>query len=168
MSFRRRSAIGVVTVVLSLLAVFPARPANAEDWPHWRGPHLDGISRETVWKSQAMQNHFASAVLHEGYLYGFSTDRLRCVDFNTGEIKWEETGLGWGSLVLADGRLFILGDHGQLVLAKATPAKYTEVSRCQVFDKETLTWTVPVLSGGRLFVRSENALLAFDLRGKAQ
>jgi hypothetical protein len=30
---------------------------------------------------------------------------------------------------------------------------YTEVSRCQVFDKDTLTWTVPVLSGGRLFVR---------------
>jgi outer membrane protein assembly factor BamB len=123
---------------------------------------------ETVWKKKTMQNHFSTSVLYRGHLYGFSVDRLRCVDFKTGDVKWDHPGLGKGSLVLADGHLFILGDQGQLVLAKATPDKYTPVSRSQVFDEDTLTWTVPVVSGGKLFVRSENTLLALDVKGNGK
>ncbi len=67
---------------------------------------------------------------------------------------------------MADGQLIILGEYGQLVLAGATPAKYTPVSRCQIFEEGTLAWTVPVVSGGRLFVRSEKELLALDLNEK--
>jgi len=123
---------------------------------------------ETVWKENTMQNHISTSVLYEGHLYGFSEQRLRCVDFETGKMKWDKTGLGKGSLVVADGHLIVLGDHGDVVLAKATPDKYTEVNRCQVFDKEKLTWTVPVLSDGRLFVRHENGMVALDLSGKAK
>jgi hypothetical protein len=129
----------------------------------------NGAEPETLWKGRAMQNHFSSSVLYEGHLYGFSEDRLRCVEFETGKVKWDQTGLGKGSLlVVADGRLIALGDHGQLVFARATPEGYSEISRCQVFDKDRLTWTVPVLSGGRLFVRHENALVALDLSGKGK
>jgi outer membrane protein assembly factor BamB len=119
---------------------------------------------DTLWKSLAMQNHISTSLLYDGHLYGFSEQRLRCVDFQTGKIQWDKSGLGRGTLVIADGHLIILGDHGDLVLAKLTPVAYTEISRCQVFDKQTLTWTVPVVSGGRLFVRSQNALSALDLR----
>ena len=121
---------------------------------------------ETVWKSKAMQNHFATSVLYNGYLYGFSEDRLRCVHFQTGAIKWDKVALGRGSLVVADGHLIILSEHGELVLARATPTAFAQVSRCRAFDEETLTWTVPVVSGGRLFLRSENLLLAFNLKAK--
>jgi outer membrane protein assembly factor BamB len=120
---------------------------------------------ETLWKSLAMQNHISTSILYEGHLYGFSEQRLRCVNFQTGKVEWDKSGLGRGTLVIADGRLIILGDHGELILAEINPAAYAEVSRCQVFDKQTLTWTVPVVSGGRLFLRSQNALLALDLRG---
>ena len=120
---------------------------------------------ETLWKSPAMQNHFSSSVLYQGNLYGFSERRLRCVDFQTGKIRWDKVGLGRGSLVVADGHLILLGDDGQLVLARANPDEYSEVCRCQVFDKGTLTWIVPVLSDGRLFVRSESQLVALELRG---
>jgi outer membrane protein assembly factor BamB len=119
---------------------------------------------ETIWKKRSMQSHFSTSVLYKGHLYGFSADRLRCVDFQTGDINWDEAGLGKGSLILADGNLIILGEYGQLVLAKATPARYMQVGRCRVF--ETLTWTVPVVSGGRLFIRSENALVALDVADK--
>jgi outer membrane protein assembly factor BamB len=123
----------------------------------------DNREPETIWKSQAMQNHISTSVLYEGYLYGFSEQRLRCVDFRTGAVKWDKIGLGKGTLVVADGRLIVLGDHGQLVLARASPTAYSEISRSQIFDKDTLTWTVPVVSGGHLFLRSQNALAAFDL-----
>ena len=55
-----------------------------------------------------------------------------------------------------------------MILARATPTEYAEISRCQPLDKSTLTWTAPVVSGGRLFVRSENALLALDVRGEGK
>ena len=126
----------------------------------------DNAEPETVWKTRTMENHFSTSVLYKGHLYGFSDQRLRCVEFSTGAVKWDHAGLGKGSLLVADGRLIALGDHGQLVLAEAAPSRYHQISRCQVFDNETLTWTVPVVSGGRLFVRSENALLALDLGGK--
>ena len=118
---------------------------------------------QTVWRSKTMQCHFATPVLYQGHLYGFSEARLRCVEFGTGNIKWDKPGLGEGSLLLADGHLIILGEHGELVLAKATPTRYEEVSRCQIFDKDALTWTVPALADGRLFVRTEYALVALDV-----
>jgi outer membrane protein assembly factor BamB len=128
----------------------------------------DKVEPETVWKSLAMQNHFSTSVLYEGHLYGVSEGQLRCVEFQTGTVKWSKGGLGRGSVALADGHLIALGEYGEMVLARATPAEYAEVSRCQLFDKGTLTWTAPVVSGGRLFVRSENALLALDLRGESK
>jgi len=129
----------------------------------------DKPTPETVWKALTMQNHFSCSILHEGALYGFSEQRLRCVNFETGKVQWDKVGgLGRGSLVLADGMLILLGEHGQLVLAKATPTEYTEVSRCQILDAKALTWTVPVLSGGRLFVRNENTLLALEVSAGRQ
>jgi outer membrane protein assembly factor BamB len=119
---------------------------------------------ELVWESLSTQNHFSTSVLYDGCLYGFSGTRLRCVDFQTGKLLWDNIGIGMGSVLVADGNLIILGEQGQLVLAKATPTAYAEISRVQVFDEGTLTWTGPVLSGGRLFVRHQNALAAFDLR----
>ncbi len=123
---------------------------------------------ETVWKEKSMQNHIATSVLYQGNLYGFSENRLRCVDFETGKIKWEKTGLGKGTVVVASDQLIVLGDHGELVLAKASPDQYTEVSRFQVFDSSKLTWTVPVLANGRLFVRHENGLVALDVSAKSK
>jgi outer membrane protein assembly factor BamB len=121
---------------------------------------------ETVWNKRTMQNHLSTSVLFEGHLYGVSQGRLCCLDFRTGEVKWDKTGLGRGWVIVADGHLIALGDHGELFFAKATPKEYAEVSRCDVLDKDKLTWSAPVVSGGRLYVRNEDALVALDLTGK--
>jgi outer membrane protein assembly factor BamB len=117
---------------------------------------------ELVWKAKTMQSHYPTPVLYQGHLYGFSNVRLRCVDFATGRARWDVSGLGKGSLLVADGRLVILGGEGDLVLAEATPARYAEVSRCEPLDGDCLT--APALADGRLFVRNEKVLLALDLR----
>ena len=122
----------------------------------------------TIWKTKAMNNHFSSSVLYEGKLYGFSEQRLRCVDFETGEIKWDQPGLGRGSVVIVDGQLIALSEQGDLVLAKAAPDAFTEISRCRLFANDPLTRTAPVVSGGKLFVRHENGLVAFDLKKEAE
>src|SRR5438132_1364474 len=117
---------------------------------------------EVVWKNKAMQNHFSTSVLYEGHLYGFSADRLRCVEFKTGDVKWDKPGLGKGSLLVAGGQLIALGEHGTLVLAQATPKAYAEAARWQALDG--ICWSVPVLANGTLYLRNEKQVLAVDLR----
>ncbi len=116
---------------------------------------------EVVWKSLAMQNHFSTSVLYQGHLYGFSTNRLRCVEFKTGHVKWDKAGLGKGSVLIADGHLIVLGEDGTLVLAEATSKEYVEKARWKAMDGTC--WSVPVLASGKLYLRNEKRLLALDL-----
>jgi outer membrane protein assembly factor BamB len=116
---------------------------------------------EVVWKNKSMQNHFSTSVLHNGFLYGFSADRLRCVEFKTGKIIWDQPGLGKGSLLIADDRLIVLGEQGALVLAEATPKEYVELARCEPLSGTC--WSVPVLANGKLYLRNEKKLMALEL-----
>jgi outer membrane protein assembly factor BamB len=116
----------------------------------------------TIWQNKNMSNHFASCVLWEGHLYGVDENRLRCLDWKTGHVKWTQRGLGKGSLMLADGKLIIMGDRGHLAIAEASPDAYNELSRAKVLSG--LCWTVPVLSGGKIYCRNhEGDLLCLDV-----
>jgi outer membrane protein assembly factor BamB len=122
-----------------------------------------GGGAEVVWKSRTMQNQYATSVLYRGAVYGFSGFRLCCVDFATGKLLWSKSGLGKGSLLLADGHLIVLCERGELLLVEATPKGYVEKARGKPFDKGP--WcSVPVLAGGRLYLRNERLLLALDLK----
>ena len=63
--------------------------------------------------------------------------------------------------VLADGSLIVLGDKGTLLLVDAKPADYVERGRAQVFEGKT--WTMPILSGGRLYLRDEHEMVAMKI-----
>jgi outer membrane protein assembly factor BamB len=126
---------------------------------------MDGRQAEVqeVWRTREMKNKFSSSVLHEGHLYGFDEKTFKCIDAATGETKWKFRGLGHGSLIFADGHLVVLGDEGTLVLVEATAAAYREQGRAQIFDGKT--WTVPTLSGGKLYLRDEKQLVSLDVSG---
>ncbi|MDH3405279.1 MAG: PQQ-like beta-propeller repeat protein [Acidobacteriota bacterium] len=117
-----------------------------------------------VWKSRGMKNHFNSSVLVDGFLYGFDDGTLKCIDPGNGEERWAVRGFSKGSLLYADGLLIILGERGTLALADADPERFTERARFEPF--ESRTWTMPSLADGRLFVRDQNELAAFDLRAR--
>ncbi|MFQ5670261.1 MAG: PQQ-binding-like beta-propeller repeat protein [Acidobacteriota bacterium] len=116
-----------------------------------------------VWRSRVMKNHFNSSILHQGYLYGFDSATLKCISAASGQEKWAQRGFGKGSLLLADGRLIILGERGQLALAEATPEGFRQKARVQILKGKT--WTMPALSRGRLYLRDQAELVALDLAG---
>ena len=99
----------------------------------------DGL--EEVWKSdKVLSCHYGTPIYLDGYLYGFDGRqeegaRLRCVEMKSGDVKWTQEGFGCGSMILADGKLVILTEDGDLVLAKATPDKYEELARATVLDE---------------------------------
>jgi outer membrane protein assembly factor BamB len=121
-------------------------------------PHL-------VYEHNRMRNHFASSVRYGDHICGFDQTDLVCMEIRTGKIAWREKGMrsfGKGCLLIADGHLFILGELGQLTLAEATPKGYSPKASMRV--SENKTWTVPVLSEGRLYIRDESHLVCFNLK----
>jgi len=118
---------------------------------------MDGNNLSVVWQSKDMRNHFNNCVLWEGHLYGFDESQLRCLDWETGDVKWTKRGMGKGSLMIADGKLIIMSDKGQLVIAEASPDSFNELASAKVLSG--LCWTVPVLSGGKIYCRSHPGVL---------
>jgi len=123
---------------------------------------------EPLWQNRtAMQNHWATSIYWQGFLYGMdgrheSGSNLRCIEFKTGTVKWSaDQGLGRASFIMADGHLIALGERGDLALIEVNHEKYIEKARARVLDYPC--WTPPVLSHGLLYVRNENLLTCLDL-----
>lgn len=114
---------------------------------------------EEIYTSKRMRNHFNNSILFDGHLYGFDGNSnlgrvvtLTCMNFETGEVMWKERGLGCGSLMIADGKLLILNEKGELVLAEASAHQFRELARSSFLDGRC--WTVPVLLHGKIYGRN--------------
>jgi outer membrane protein assembly factor BamB len=128
----------------------------------------DNISAEQVYFGSKMPNSIGGAVLVGGYLYGTAGQTLLCVEFTTGELKWEERSAAPGSICHADGRLYLHAENGDLALVEATPEGYRERGRFTPPDQPerpggAKAWTYPVIADGRLFIRDLGTLRCYDV-----
>ena len=121
-----------------------------------------------LWRNQELRNHYNSSVLRDGCLYGFDGNNilgqgLKCVDFATGQLKWNAPKPTWGNLILAGDRLIIFSQSCDLIIAKASPEKYEELAQCHPMGGTS--WTAPVMANGCLYLRNTlGDLVALDLR----
>lgn len=118
---------------------------------------ISGGQPKEVWRNKNMKNHFNACVLIDGHLYGFDDSNLKCIDWKTGAVKWDKNGLGKGSLAAVNGKLVILSERGELVIAEATPSAFTEVSRTQALSFKC--WSSPAIADGRIYVRNDKGTL---------
>ena len=121
---------------------------------------------QEIWFTKDMRNHHSSSVLIGDYLYGFSSAILTAIKFDTGEIAWRDRSVGKGSLVYADGNLYCFSETGVVGLVEASPAGYKEKGRFRIPQDSLPTWTHPVVAGGRLYLRDQDTIYAFDVREK--
>lgn len=121
---------------------------------------------QEIWFSKDMRNHHSSSVLIGDHLYGFSGAILTAVKFDTGEIAWRDRSVGKGSLVYADGHLYCYSENGVVGLVEATPGGYKEKGRFRIQQDSLPTWTHPVVAGGRLYLRDQDTIYAFDVRDR--
>jgi outer membrane protein assembly factor BamB len=113
-----------------------------------------------------MQNHHGGVVLVNGYLYGFSSSILTALHFDTGKVAWRDRSVGKGSLTYADGHLYVLSEVNTVGLVEATPEGYREKGRFYIPDSGLPSWAHPVVSGGRLYIRNQNSLAAYDVQAR--
>ena len=114
---------------------------------------------------------------------------LQCVDLKSGELLWETNGFdglpselraspdggivdgegkpatffGRGSKTAVDGKFIILGERGTLVLGKMNREKFEQLNRATYPQIKYPAWAAPVVSHGRLYLRSEDYLLCLDV-----
>ena len=136
-----------------------------------RGSALLDLSQgapQLVWETKEFQNQWSSSILLEGFLYGVDGNdtgeqQLKCIGWDDGQVRWSVTGLGAASLLASQGKLLVLSDRGELVIAKASPAAFDPGARAQIISGKC--WTVPTLANGRLYVRNASGeVVAIDLR----
>lgn len=139
-----------------------------------------GKDFDEPWKSTVLEIHWSTPIQHNGYLYAFSgrnepDAEFRCVELKTGKLMWTRDEswpprssrtppvYGRGSAILADGKLIALGEGGLLGLFRLDPSEPDEIARWQVPQLRYPCWAAPVLSRKKLYLRSEDRLLCFDL-----
>ena len=118
---------------------------------------FSGSEPKKVWENKNMRTHMSGPVLIGGYLYGFDDNRLTCLDWKTGEAKWDEKSPKKGALMAVGDKLLILGESGRLAVAEATPTAYKEIAGAQVLKGRC--WTMPILSNGRIYSRNSDGHL---------
>jgi len=119
---------------------------------------------EEVYFQKRLANHHGGLVKVGDYVYGFGSG-LMCIDFKTGEIQWRARSVRKGSLVYADGMLYCLGERQDVALVEANPEKYVEKGRFRIEPSGKPSWAHPVVAGGRLYIRDQNRLTAYNIKG---
>jgi outer membrane protein assembly factor BamB len=129
-------------------------------------PAGNDVSVREVYFTRQMKNHHATSLLIGDYLYGFDSAILTALKFDTGEVAWQNRSVGKGSLVFADERLYLYSEGGVVGLAEASPTGYREHGRFQLQTGRLPTWSHPIVSGGKLFLRDQDTIYAYDVRAK--
>src|SRR5439155_19668548 len=128
-----------------------------------------------LWASDdALSNHYATSVYHEGFLYGIHgrTDpgfeppaSLRCVEMKTGKVMWEQASFGAATLILAGNQLLLLTERGELIRAPASSSAFKLSSRAQILPNQVRAH--PALADGLFYARSKDRLVCVSLKKSA-
>lgn len=120
---------------------------------------------EEAWASRKIQFYHVTSARDGDWVYGstglMAPAFMAAVNVKTGEIGWRKRGFAKANCVFADGKLIILDEDGTLYLTTATPEDLVVHSRLELLTSPA--WTVPTISGRRLFVRDQTTILALDL-----
>ena len=124
---------------------------------------------EVIYDNKNLRSHLSPGIVQGDYLYAFNGEAkqdtdFRCIHVPTGEIKWTTKDPAFGSVIGAAGKLILLSDKGELVVADVSPQGFTTLARAKVLS--VLCWTPPSLATGLLYVRNaKGELLCLDLQG---
>ncbi|MHB1307864.1 MAG: PQQ-binding-like beta-propeller repeat protein [Limisphaerales bacterium] len=130
----------------------------------------NGVEAEELYFESKLPTAIGGAVKVGDFLYGTTAQAMLCSDFVTGQIKWEERALGAASIVVADNRLYLHGENGEVGLIEPSAEGYLEKSRfsppnrpkrAQPMEK---SWAYPVIADARLYLRDHGVLWCYDLK----
>jgi outer membrane protein assembly factor BamB len=130
----------------------------------------DGNSVEIVWENRSFDPQLGGVVLLGNNIYGTThmskpVDMWACVDWTTGETLWTTKWYARGSIISADGMLYLFEEKsGHIALVKPDPSKLDIVSEFQITKGEGPFWAHPVISNGKLYIRHGDVLMVYKVK----
>jgi outer membrane protein assembly factor BamB len=130
----------------------------------------DGNSVEIVWENRNFDPQLGGVVLLGDNIFGTNhmskpVDTWVCVDWNTGKTLWTSKWYSRGSIISADGMLYLYEEKsGHVALANPDGSKLDIVSEFQITKGEGPFWAHPVISKGKLYVRHGDVLMVYRIR----
>jgi outer membrane protein assembly factor BamB len=127
---------------------------------------------EEVYFKPDLPKNIGGSVLVGDYLYGTTSQSVMCVEFTTGEVKWQQrVPQAASSVCYADGCLYFHSEAGEVSLVKATPEGYQELGRFTPAEGpdrgSSKAWAYPVVANGRLYIRDLGSLWCYDIRAQS-
>ncbi len=130
----------------------------------------DGKSVRLKWKNETIDTHFGGVVLVDGNLYGSNWQnnakgRWTSVGWETGKTNWEQDWHNKGSVIYADGMLYLFEEkNGNVALVKPDTEKLNIIGTFKIEDGEGPYWAHPAIYDGRLFIRHGDVLMVYDIK----
>ncbi|MBS3734858.1 MAG: PQQ-binding-like beta-propeller repeat protein [Phycisphaerae bacterium] len=69
----------------------------------------------------------------------------------------------WGPYVIADGKLLVMNNVGELTMARASPDGYRRLAQARVFEAGRESWAPMAVAGDKLLLRDFTRLKCLDL-----
>lgn len=129
----------------------------------------DGKSAEVKWHNGVLDVHHGGLVLVDGYLYGANwihngDGNWVCQDWDTGEKMWEEEWHNKGSIIYADGLLYIFEEKtGHIGLLEPSPESFNLISSFRLESRSGPYWAHMAIFNRKLFVRHGEVLYVYDI-----
>ncbi len=130
----------------------------------------NGAGFDELWSGEdSLTAHYATPVYDEGTLFGFHGRQeygqsFRAVDAATGKVLWSQDRFGAGTVLLVGGRLLILTESGELILAAASRQAFEPLARAQILPETVRAY--PAFADGKLYARDQKTLACLDLGAK--
>jgi hypothetical protein len=121
-------------------------------------------------EGRTFQNHHGGMVLIGNHVYaghGHNAGFPMCLELASGKIMWggnfRNAGSGSAAVTAADGHLYFRYQNGVMMLIEATPDGYREKGKFQIPGVRHPSWSHPVVTAGRLYLREQDELHVYDV-----
>ena len=112
-----------------------------------------------VYFSKRLPASIGGSVEVGGYLYGTNSQGLMCVDFKTGDIKWQDRSIGASSILFADGYLYCTAKTARWPSSRRRRTGITKKGEflppggTERSGGGPKAWQYPVIANGHLYIR---------------
>ena len=128
-----------------------------------------GEKVELKWSDGPLDTHHGGVVLLDGYIYGANwinngNGNWVCQEWETGKVMYEEKWYNKGSVIFADGLLYIYEEkQGRIGLLNPSPEGFELISEFQIDGGEGPFWAHMSIYDKKLFVRHGTVLFVYNI-----
>ncbi len=132
----------------------------------------DGLSASLKWRNDTLDCHVGGVVRVGNAIYGSNWQnnakgKWACLDWETGKLNWEKEWYNKGSLISADGMLYLYEEKsGHVALVEPDEKQMKIKGSFNVTEGTGPHWAHPAIYNGRLYIRHGNHLLVYALRSE--